>query len=90
MVADASLFDRTLDALRDLSGEGNLRYRFQTGYGHWQGITDRDMRTPELKALYKTIRESAGALDQMTHDDIQKLITHYAGLCVYVIDSLCD
>lgn len=90
MVADTSLFHRTLNALRDLSGEGNVRYRFQTGYGHWVGITDRDMRTPELKARYKGIRESAGALDQMSDDDIQKLITQHAGLCVDVIDNLCD
>jgi hypothetical protein len=48
------------------------------------------MRTPELKARYKAIRESAGALDQMSDDDIQKLITQHAGLCVDVIDNLCD
>jgi hypothetical protein len=92
MIADSSLFYRSLHALRDLSAEGSLQYRFKTAYQHWDPIHLSDLkpeRRPQFEAIKQRLNE-ADALDRMNPDQLQKLITDFAELCVSTVDDLCE
>jgi hypothetical protein len=92
MVSDSSLFYRSLSALRDLSAEGSLKSRFKTAYQHWDPIQLRDLK-PERHQQYERIQQGlqeSDALDRMPPEQLQKLITDFADLCVSTVDDLCE
>jgi hypothetical protein len=84
-MADISLFNRSLEALRLLGvADGDIRERFQAAYQQWVPILPGDLRTgdgPRLEALREKLNCTEDGTHGLDDEQVQEAAEEFAGLC---------